>query len=73
MEQKEFVRHPIYTNYEASRDGVIRHCRQRKPLGNLNNSGYFTFNIGGKKVIVVINLYSNVILGLLKMDLLYII
>jgi hypothetical protein len=49
MEQKEFSRHPIYTNYEASRDGVIRHCRLKKPVGSLNNAGYFIFSIGRKR------------------------
>ncbi len=47
MEQKEFVRHPVYTNYEASRDGVIRNCRLKKPVGSLNNAGYFRFNMRG--------------------------
>ncbi len=49
MEQKEFVRHPIYTNYEASRDGVIRHCRLKKPVGSLDKFGYFRFKISGNK------------------------
>ncbi len=49
MEQKEFVRHPIYTNYEASRDGVIRHCRLKKTVGSLNKYGYFRFKISGNK------------------------
>ncbi len=47
MEQKEFVRHPVYINYEASRDGVIRNCRLKKPVGSLNNAGYFIFGMKG--------------------------
>ncbi len=50
MEQKEFVRHPIYTNYEASKDGVIRNCRLKKPVGSIDNAGYFRFNIGKKDI-----------------------
>ncbi len=49
MEQKEFMRHPINTNYEASRDGVIRHCRLKKPVGSPNNAGYFIFSINRNK------------------------
>jgi hypothetical protein len=49
MEQKEFVRHPVYANYEASRDGVIRHCRLKKPVGSLNKFGYFRINMNGNK------------------------
>ncbi len=47
MEEKEFVRHPVYTNYEASRDGVIRNCRLKKPVGSLINAVYFIFNMKG--------------------------
>ncbi len=47
MEQKEFVKHPEYSNYEASRDSVIRNCRLKKPVGSLNNGGYFIFNMKG--------------------------
>ena len=43
------MRHPIYTNYEASKDGVIRNCRLKKPVGNIDNTGYFRFNIGRKR------------------------
>ncbi len=45
MEQKEFVRHPVYINYKASREGVIRNCRLKKPVGNIDKAGYFRFSI----------------------------
>ena len=44
MEQNEFVSHPIMTNYEASRDGIIRNCRLKKPVGSIDNTGYFRFS-----------------------------
>jgi hypothetical protein len=35
---KEFVRHPTIRNFEASHDGVIRHCRLKKPIGADDNA-----------------------------------
>jgi hypothetical protein len=48
MEQ-EFKPHPVLVNYEASRDGIVRNCRLKKPVGNINNSGYLRFTAGGNK------------------------
>lgn len=45
---QEFRPHPVITNYEASRDGVVRNRRLKKAVGNLNNRGYLQFNAGGK-------------------------
>jgi hypothetical protein len=47
MEQ-DFRPHPVLVNYEASRDGVVRHRRLKKQVGWLNNSGYLRFTVGGK-------------------------
>jgi hypothetical protein len=49
MEQNEFVKHPIITNYEASRDGTIRNCRRKKPVGSIDNTGYLRFTANGQK------------------------
>ncbi len=49
MEQNEFVSHPIITNYEANRNGIIRNCRLKKPVGYVNNAGYLAFNTKGNK------------------------
>ena len=48
MEQ-EFRPHPLLVNYEASRDGVVRNRRLKKPVGVVNNHGYLQFTVGGKK------------------------
>jgi len=47
MEQ-EFRPHPVLVNYEASRDGVVRNRRLKKPVGYINNQGYMCFTAGGK-------------------------
>ena len=47
MEQ-EFRPHPVLVNYEASRDGIVRNRRLKKPVGFVNNSGYLRFSAGGK-------------------------
>jgi len=47
MEQ-EFRPHPLLVNYEASRCGIVRHRRLKKPLGFVNNSGYMCVTVGGK-------------------------
>ena len=46
---QDFRPHPVLVNYEASRDGVIRNRRLKKPVGFLNNHGYLLFTAGGKK------------------------
>jgi len=40
---------PILDNYEASRDGIIRNRRLKRPVGVVNNMGYMQFTAGGKK------------------------
>ena len=46
---QEFRPHPVLVNYEASRDGVIRHCKLKKLVGWVNNMGYLIFNAVEKK------------------------
>lgn len=45
---QEFRPHPVITNYEASRCGVVRNRRLKKPVGSPNNMGYLKFGAGGK-------------------------
>ena len=40
MNQKTFASHPIYVDYEAATDGIIRNKRLRKNIGAVINSGY---------------------------------
>ena len=47
MEQ-EFRPHPVLINYEASRGGIVRNRRLKKPVGTVNNMGYLCFGAGGK-------------------------
>ena len=46
---QDFKSHPVLVNYEASRDGVVRHRRLQKPVGWVNNTGYLMFSAGKKK------------------------
>jgi len=39
----------VLVNSEASRDGVVRHCRLKKLVGYVNNMGYLCFTAGKKK------------------------
>ena len=50
-EFNDFWPHPIYTNYEANRNGIIRNIKRKKPVGRQNKLGYyrFTINDNGKK------------------------
>ena len=45
---QEFKPHPVLSNYEASRDGIVRHRRLKKPVGCINNAGYLIFPFGKK-------------------------
>ena len=45
---QDFRPHPVLVNYEASRDGVVRHCILKNPVGRLNNMGYLIFTAGRK-------------------------
>ncbi len=63
MEQNEFVSHPILTNYEANRNGIIRNCRLKKPVGIVNNAGYLVCNTKGNNLIFHTDLWSSVFWG----------
>ena len=45
-----FAAHPIYDDYEASTDGIIRHKRNKKNIGIVNKFGYIqiTVYVNGK-------------------------
>jgi hypothetical protein len=49
---KEFEPHPVIANYKASRDGIIRHYRQKKPVGRDNGMRYLVFTVGGKNILI---------------------
>ena len=44
----EFNPHPVLVNYEASRDGVVRNCRLKKPVGYVSKMGFLRFSAVGK-------------------------
>ena len=41
----DFCRHPIYDNWEANREGVVRHVKHKKDIGSLNNVGYLLIGV----------------------------
>jgi len=49
-DDNDFWPHPIYDNYEANRNGIIRHIKNKKSIGNLNKHGYYhnSVNDNGK-------------------------
>jgi len=50
-DDNDYWPHPIYTNYEANRNGIIRNIKRKKPIGCLNNHGYYHVTVydNGKK------------------------
>ena len=46
---QEFRPHPVLVNYEASRDGIVRNRKLKKPVGVVSNAGYLRFSAGKKK------------------------
>ena len=44
----EYVSHPIYVNYEASRNGIIRHRRRKVYIVRVNNMGYLLITVKNK-------------------------
>ena len=48
MEQN-FRPHPVFFNYEASRDGVVRHRILKNPVAVVSNMGYLAFSVGKKR------------------------
>ena len=47
---QEFHPHPILVNYEASRDGIVKNRRLKKPVGFVSNTGYLRFGAGKKSI-----------------------
>ena len=45
MDQKTFSSHPIYADYEASRDGIVQNKKNRKTIGAIINTGYMKITI----------------------------
>ena len=50
-DDNDFWVHPICTNYEANRNGIVRHTVNKKPIGSLVNRGYYKITVydNGKK------------------------
>jgi len=50
-DDNDFWVHPIYTNYEANRNGIVRNIKRKKPIECLNNHGYYHATVydNGKK------------------------
>ena len=44
-DDNDFWVHPIYDKYESNRNGIVRHIKNKKPVGCLNNLGYYKFTI----------------------------
>jgi len=49
-EFNDYWPHPTYTNYEANRNGIVRHIKHKKPVGCQSN-GYYKVTVydNGKK------------------------
>ena len=45
MNQKIFATHPIYNDYEASVDGIVRHKRLKKTIGAVGKFGYMQIGV----------------------------
>ena len=50
-DDNDYWPHPICTEYEANRNGIVRHIKRKKPVGCLNNNGYYKGTVydNGKK------------------------
>ena len=49
---------PVHVNYEASRDGVIRHRRLKKSVGWVNKMGDLMFSVCVKNYLVHRTIYE---------------
>jgi len=45
-DDNDYWPHPIYTNYESNRNGIVRHIKYKKPIGQLTNRGYYKITVG---------------------------
>ena len=41
----DFWPHPIYDRYEANREGIVRHVKNKKDIGCLNKCGYLQITL----------------------------
>ena len=41
----DFWPHPIYDRYEANREGIVRHVKNKKDIGRVGNVGYLKINV----------------------------
>jgi len=50
-DDNDYWPHPIYDKYESNRNGIVRHIKNKKPVGYLTNCGYYhvTVSDNGKK------------------------
>ena len=46
-----YVSHPIYVNYEASRDGKVRHKERKTSVGRITNTGYLRITVNQQPTI----------------------
>ena len=49
-DENDFWPHPIYDRYEANRKGVVRHVKNKKDIGHLNNSGYLLIGVSDEGI-----------------------
>ena len=49
-DENDFWTHPIYDRYEANRKGVVRHVKNKKDIGHLNNSGYLLIGVSDEGI-----------------------
>ena len=47
-DSNDFWVHPIYDKYESNRDGIVRHIKNKKPIGSLTNRCYYHINMKDK-------------------------
>ena len=45
VNSSDFCQHPIYDNYEANPEGLVRHIKRKKNIGRLTNSGYIVIGL----------------------------
>ena len=45
MDQNIFATHPIYVDYEASTDGIVRHKQLQNNIGIVDKFGYMIVTV----------------------------
>ena len=46
----DFWSHPIYDRYEANREGIVRHVKNKKDIGRVSNTGYLQINVSDRGI-----------------------